>query len=153
MTATVVLKGEEREIALAELGAVRAAVTDGDYGQTLDTVLEGLEDAGTLSEDGAAEVDRVLTLALQTGRVRALHGPGGEQAALKAFRRLPTGVELARTASEVSEALTALRGRTLDGVQVAVNGPGAFSVTLVADGTEVVLRLDKSGARVASVAP
>ena len=53
--------------------------------------------SSTRSTTGAAlegrhadELDRLLTLALQSGRVRALYGPGGEQAALRAFRKLPT---------------------------------------------------------------
>ena len=44
------------------------------------------------------ELERVLELGLQAGRIRAVYGPGGEQAALRLFRRLPAGAELAETA-------------------------------------------------------
>ena len=63
----------------------------------LDDLLDVLADGAALEGRHADELDRLLTLALQSGRVRALYGPGGEQAALRAFRKLPTGSELPET--------------------------------------------------------
>ena len=91
---TVLLTGEELEVARAEVEAVRAAVAGGDYADLLDDLLHVLADGSELEARHAGELDRLLTLALQSGRVRALYGPGGEQAALRAFRKLPTGAEL-----------------------------------------------------------
>ena len=82
---TVLLKGEELEVARAEVEAVRAAVGGGDYADLLDDLLDVLADGAELEARHAGELDRLLTLALQSGRVRALYGPGGEQAALRAF--------------------------------------------------------------------
>lgn len=149
---SVTLRADERDVVLAEVEAVRAAAATGSaYADLLDTLAVEIQD-GAVSESRAEELDRILGLALHTGRVRAIHGPGGEQAALKAFRKLPSGVEAARAAAEVSEALGALAGRTLDAVQVTVTGPGSFSLSFTADGAEVSVRLDRSGARVASLA-
>jgi len=148
--AALALRGEEQEVALAEARAVRAVVLDGDYAATLDAILAGLE-SGIVEEEHLEEVDRLLTLALQAGRVRALYGPGGEQAALRLFRRLPTGAELGATAKAVNDALGALAGRELQQASVAVSGPGAFTLTLVTDGAELSVKLDRQGIRVGSV--
>jgi hypothetical protein len=152
MTRAVTLREEEREIALAEVAAVRDVVQSGDYRDALDELHAALADGGVVPGAHAGELDRLLTLALQTGRVRALYGPGGEQAALRAFRKLPTGAELSQTAGEVNDALTAIAGRTLDHVAIAAVGPGSFTITFSSEGAELSIRLDRQGARIASVA-
>jgi hypothetical protein len=145
------LKGEEREVALAEVDAVRAVVHDGEYRERLDTIREALEDAGPLGEDETTELERLVTIALQSGRVRALYGPGGEQALLRLYRRLPGGVELSESATAVTEALSGLEGRPLESVSVSAVGPGVFSLALTAGGVQLKVHLDRQGARLASV--
>jgi len=81
----------------------------------------------------------------------ALYGPGGEQAALQTYRRLPSGAAAAESAREVSAALAALVGEQLEAVSVSALGPGSFSLSLGAAGRELTVRLDQSGVRVASV--
>lgn len=148
---TVTLGAEEREVALAEIDAVRAAAKDGEYRGLLDDAAAAIEAGSVDSEQLAEELDRILGLGLQTGRIRALYGPGGEQAALRAYRKLPTGKELSASAKDVNEALASLAGRELDQISVAAVGPGAFTLSLVAGGAELSVRLDRQGARLASV--
>jgi hypothetical protein len=150
MTA-VLLKGEELEVARAEVQAVRDVLDESDYRRRLDELLETLADGGEVDGRAADELDRLLTLALQSGRVRALYGPGGEQAALRAFRKLPTGSELTESASVVNEALAAVRGRPVDRLTVTAVGPGAFTLGIATDGPTLTVRLDRQGARVTSV--
>ena len=145
------LKGDELEVATGEVRAVRDLVHEGEYRETLDEILEALEGDRSIAGHHADEVDRLLTLALQAGRVRALYGPGGEQAALKLFRRLPTGTELSSTAKAVNEALESLAGRTLEQASITASGPGAFTLTLVTDGAELSVKLDRQGVRIGSV--
>jgi hypothetical protein len=103
-------------------------------------------------EGGDAEaLEELLELGLQTGRLRAVYGPGGEQAALKLYRKLPRGRALAEAATGVTGALAALAGKPLESVSVQAVGPGAFLVSIAAGGTELSVRLDRQGARVASV--
>ena len=106
----------------------------GDYRDVLDDLRETLEDGGSVEARHADELDRLLTLALQSGRVRALYGPGGEQAALRAYRKLPTGSELATSIAAVNEALSGLRDRSLDRVALTAVGPGAFTLSVATDG-------------------
>ena len=148
---TVALKGEEREVALAEVRAVLAAVPEGGYRDQLGEIHATLEEDGTLDPGDASELERLVTIALQSGRVRALYGPGGEQALLRLYRRLPGGVELAESARAVTEALSELPGRPLDQVAVTAVGPGTFKLTLAAGGLAFTVHLDRQGARLASV--
>ena len=106
---------------------------------------------GELAPEEAAELERVLELGLQAGRIRAVYGPGGEQAALRLFRRLPAGAGLTETARSVSAALTTLNGRSLDSFKIEVIGPGMYKIALVAGGAEVAVRLDRSGVQLASI--
>jgi hypothetical protein len=148
---TLALGGEEREVALAEVDAVRAAVRDDDYRERLDGLRETLEDERELAPDDLPELEQLVTLALQSGRIRALYGPGGEQAILRLYRKLPGGKELAQSAAAVGEALSGLQGRTLESVSLTAVGPGAFSLTMAAGGVQLKVHLDRQGARLASV--
>jgi len=147
----VALRGEEREVALAEVDAVRAAAQDEAYRGRLAALRAAIEDEGPAEPEEIAELERLVTIALQSGRIRALYGPGGEQALLRLYRRLPGGVELGQSAAAVAEALTGLQGRTLEGVSLTAVGPGAFSLAVTAGGVQLKVHLDRQGARLASV--
>ena len=118
----------------ARLASLQAAAAEGEVGG---------EDAETLQE--------LLELGLQSGRLRALYGPGGERAALATYRRLPNGAAVAESAREMSEALRALAGQELRSVSLEAIGPGAFSLSLTAGAAEITVRLDRQGARLHSV--
>ena len=148
---TVTLAGEEREVALAEVDAVRRVAQPGDFRDLLDDLAAAVETGALESTHLVGELYRLITLALQSGRVRALYGPSGEQAALRAYRKLPSGTELTESAKAVNEALASLEGRLLDQISIAAVGPGVFTVSLVAGGAELAVRLDRQGARLASV--
>ena len=148
---SLALKGEEREVALAEVDAVRAAARDDGYRERLDALRAAIEDDCTVGTEDAVELERLVTIALQSGRIRALYGPGGEQALLRLYRKLPAGVELAQSAAAVGEALSGLQGRTLEGVSLSAVGPGAFSLSITAGGVQLKVHLDRQGARLASV--
>ena len=121
--AAVALKGEAAEVALAEATAVLAMVQDEDRRGRLADLIAAIED-GAVEGESAQALEELLELGLQTGRLRALYGPAGEQAALKTYRRLPGGKELAESAREVSQALSALAGLTLEQVSLSAVGRG-----------------------------
>ena len=147
---SVAVKAEEREVALGEVQAVLAAARDEAYRGRLAALAASVEE-GVLADEEAAELERVLELGLQAGRIRAVYGPSGEQAALRLFRRLPAGAGLAETARSVSAALSTLNGRSLDSFRIEVVGPGMYKIALVAGGAEVAVRLDRSGVQLASI--
>jgi hypothetical protein len=106
---------------------------------------------GEVAGEDAETLQELLEVGLQTGRLRALYGPGGERAALTAYRRLPNGAAVAASAKDVSDALRALAGQELRSVSLEALGPGAFSLSLVAGSAEITVRLDRQGARLHSV--
>jgi hypothetical protein len=150
MTSAVRVDGQAREVALAEAQAVRALASGEEYRERLAELLAAV-DEGEVDGGDAQTLEELLELGLQTGRIRAHYGPGGEQAALSLYRRLPRGAELAESAREVTAALRALEGRELGSVELTAVGPGAFALSIAAGELEVSLRLDRQGARVSSV--
>lgn len=144
------LSDEAREVALAEAQAVLAMVQDEGRRDRLAALVADV-DEGEVEGASADALEELLELGLSTGRLRALYGPGGEQAALLAFRKLPRGAELAAGAREVTEALQALEGKRIDSLSLANVGPGAYVLSLGADGLDLSIRVDRQGARIHSV--
>jgi hypothetical protein len=149
MSSALTLSGDGQEVALAEAQAVHA-LAQGDYRNRLASLVSAVGE-GEVEGEELETLEDVLELGLQSGRLRALYGPGGEQAALRLYRRLPRGSALAESAKEVSDALAALKGKPIESISVSAVGPGAFALTIVAEGLELSLRLDRQGARLASV--
>jgi hypothetical protein len=150
MSEAVALRGEAAEVALGEAQAVLAMVHDGERRERLADLVAAIGDGEVEGADAEA-LEELFELGLQTGRLRAVYGPGGEQAALRVYRKLPRGRALGDSASDVTAALAALAGRELEGVGIQAVGPGAFVVTITAGGVELSVRLDRQGARLASV--
>jgi hypothetical protein len=137
--------GEAREVALAEAQAVLA------HGGEKYAGLVAAIDDGEVEGDDEQLLESVLELGLQTGRIRAYYGPGGEQAAISTLRKLPRGRERAESARDVSAALQTLAGAQLGAVRIAAVSPGAFTLSIEADGVEASIRLDGNGARLTSL--
>ena len=140
----------EREVAVGEVQAVLAVVEDGALRGELSALAEAIE-AGELGTTEQATLEHLLELGLQAGRIRALYGPSGEQAALRLYRRLPHGAEASESAEAVNQALAAIAGRNLDSIHLRAVGPGVFALTVQAGGAELSVQLDRHGARLASV--
>ncbi|HEY2543373.1 MAG TPA: hypothetical protein VGH92_10005 [Gaiellaceae bacterium] len=146
----IALRGEAAEVALGEAQAVLAFVQDGERRARLADLVAAVQE-GELGDDEAQALEELIELGLTTGRIRSVYGPEGEQAALKTFRRLPGGRELADGARDVTDALAALDGKTLERVSVQSSGPGAFLVSVAVEGLELSIKLDRAGARIHSV--
>lgn len=147
---SVALQGEAQEVALAETQAVLVMARDEGYRGRLAS-LQAAAAEGEVAGEDAETLQELLEVGLQSGRLRALYGPGGERAALTTYRRLPNGSALAQSAREVSDALRALAGEELRSVSLEAIGPGAFSLSLAAGSAEITVRLDRQGARLHSV--
>jgi hypothetical protein len=145
------LKGEAREVALAEVQTVQSMARDETMRERLTGLVAAVDEGDVADGDDAELLESVLELGLQTGRIRAYYGPGGEQAALSTLRRLPRGRTRTDSARAVTEALQALKGSQLDAVRIAAVAPGAFTLTIEADGFEAAIRLDGTGARLTSL--
>ena len=146
----VKLGAEAREVVLGETQAVLAMVPDEERRGRLASLVAAVGE-GEVAGDDAQALEELLELGLQTGRVRALYGPGGEQAALRLYRQLPRGKEAGDAAREVTQALSSLEGKTIESIGLQAVGPAAFVLSLSAGGAEISVRLDRQGARLTSV--
>jgi hypothetical protein len=146
----VAIRGEAAEVARAETQAVLAMVQDESRRRRLADVLAAVGD-GHVEGDDAQALGELLELGLSTGRVRAVYGPGGEQATLALFRRLPQGQELSDSTRDLNDALAALEGRELDRVSLHSVGPGEYGLSISAEGFEIGLRLGRNGARITTI--
>ncbi len=144
------MSGEAAEVARAEAQAVLAMVQDERRRERLADVVAAV-DGGEIEGPDADALAELLELGLATGRLRAVYGPEGEQAALALFRRLPLGRELTESARELNVALEALEGRSIEKVSVNAVGPGEYGVTISTEDYEIVLRLGRAGARLATI--
>jgi hypothetical protein len=149
-SAAVKLSPAAAEVALGEAQAVLAMVQDDERRGRLADLVAAVQD-GELADGDAQALEELIELGLSTGRIRGVYGPEGEQAALKTYRKLPRGRELGERARDVTDALAALEGKTLEQVRVQSAGPGAYLVTIGVDGLELTVRLDRSGPRIHSV--
>ena len=122
MSEVLALKGEAREVARAEAQAVHGDGARREMRERLAELVAAV-DEGEVGGDSAELLESVLELGLQTGRIRAYYGPGGEQAALSTLRKLPRGRERADTARDVSAALRALAGAQLEAVRSRPSRP------------------------------
>jgi hypothetical protein len=148
--AAVRVSGDAAEVARAEAQAVLAMVHDEERRARLADLVAAV-DEGEIGEDDAGPLAELLELGLQSGRIRSLYGPEGEQAALGLYRRLPAGRELTQSARDLNEALEALEGRAIERITVNAVGPGEYGVTVSTPDFEVVLRLGRAGARLATI--
>jgi hypothetical protein len=144
------LRGEAREVVLAEVQAVRAHAQDAAMKDRLADLVAAVDDT-EIGDDNAELLESVLELGLQTGRIRAYYGPGGEQAALSTLRKLPRGRLRGESAADVTRALETLTGAALDGIRIAAVAPGAFTLSIQAGGVEANVRLDSTGVRLTSL--
>ena len=151
MSDAIALKGEARDVALAEAQTVQSMARDDGMRSRLAELVAAV-DEGEVDGGSAELLESVLELGLQTGRIRAYYGPGGEQAALSTLRKLPRGRVRADTARDVSAALQSLAGARIDAVKITAVAPGAFSLAIEADGVQASVRLDATGARLTSLA-
>jgi hypothetical protein len=151
VSSTLALKGEAREVALAEAQTVLSMAQNDEMRAKLGELVADVDEGG-VGEGSTELLESVLELGLQTGRIRAYYGPGGEQAAVSTLRRLPKGRERSDSARDVTAALQALNGQQIDAVKIAAVAPGAFTITIEAGGVEALVRLDTNGARLTSLA-
>ena len=93
----------------------------------------------------------IVEVALTSGRVRRLFGPGAELSLNSLFKKLPRGREVAQSLAELNKALATLKGQTVEQMSAAQRSPGAYALTLKTSGGQLVIRFEQAGVRVESL--
>jgi hypothetical protein len=98
-----------------------------------------------------ARLGAIVEVALQSGRVRKLFGPGADLALNALFQKTPRGREIAASIRELNGALARLAGQPLEEITASLKSPGSYALTLKTSGCQIVVRFEQAGVRVESV--
>ncbi len=98
-----------------------------------------------------ARLGAIVEVALQSGRVRRLFGPGAELSMGALFQQTPRGKEIASSIRQVNGALANLKGQAVEELSATLRNPGAYALTLRTSGCQVVLRFEPAGVRIESL--
>jgi hypothetical protein len=93
----------------------------------------------------------IVEVALTSGRVRRLFGPGAELSLNALFMKTPRGREVAQSLAELNKALATLKGQTVEQITSTQRSPGAYALTLKTSGCQIVIRFEQAGVRVESL--
>jgi hypothetical protein len=146
----IVIDEIQREILLEELATLVVSI----HGREARAPYEELAlavDAGEVEEGLLGRLEGFLEMALQTGRVRKVHGAEAEQALLRLFHKMPRGAAARRSTESVNQALASLQGQTLEGALFTVQGPGVYRLGIKTDRCSLTLEIDRHGVTVESL--
>lgn len=136
-----------REALALEAAALRDAVADPAARAGYHELARALAE-GAVAERLEAPLERLLELTLRTGRVRRLHGPHAEAAAIRLYQTTPAGRAVSAALAEVNAALGAVRGRTLERLAFSPKAPGTYLLTLSTPGAKLTLEIGPDGVSV-----
>ena len=138
MTRRARSSGEAREVALAEAQAVLALVAGRDPARPARRARRRRRRGRARGDDADALERAARARAPDRAASARSTAPGGEQAALRAYRQLPRGAELARERArgDRGAARRSTAGRSTP-IAVEPSGPGAYALSLDADGAEL----------------
>ena len=144
------LARDEQAFLMEEIAAFMAELRSPEARSAFGELLRAVEQ-GSVPAEHLPLLERLLTVGLETGRLRRVHKAPGEMVALRLFQRTPRGEALASEAAEANRALAALRGQVIEDIQVTPRGPGVYVLRLGTDRSELTVVLDRNGIRLQSL--
>jgi hypothetical protein len=140
----------QRDLLIPQIQAFIDATTDvaarDSYG-ALKSAVEAME----IPSEHQARLGTIVEVALQSGRIRRLFGPGAELSLNALFQKTPRGREIAQSLRDLNNALARLKGDTVEEMTAALRGPGAWALTVKTSGCQIVIRFEREGVRVESL--
>ena len=140
----------EREYVVAEALALAEVVPEGDSRAEYQEIAFSA-DQGEVPEDLSAKVGELVSLAVETGRARSVHGAAGVRALVAVWKDTPQGRHAVEKTNDLNQALTSLRGRTIDSVRVTPTAPGSYALSIAAGDLEVRLTFERQEATLRSI--
>lgn len=107
--------------------------------------------AGAVPMEQIAALERVCTLALETGKARQIGRAEAERLLTAVLRRTGRGRALAAEAADVNRALGQLTGRELKAARLTWRMPGHYDLSLSVSGFALTLAIGPDGVRVRSL--
>jgi hypothetical protein len=140
----------QRDLLIAQIQAFLDATSDADARESYGALKSAVESMAVPAEH-QARLGTIVEVALQSGRIRRLFGPGAELSLNALFQKTPRGREIARALRELNTALSNLKGDTVEEVSAVTRGPGSWALTLKTSGCQLVVRFERDGVRVESL--
>ena len=140
----------QRDLLIPQIQAFHDATSDAAARESYGALKAAVESMAVSSEH-QARLGTIVEVALQSGRIRRLFGPGAELSLNALFQKTPRGREIARSLQELNTALSNLKGDTVEEVSAAARGPGSWALTVKTSGCQLVIRFEREGVRVESL--
>lgn len=137
-------ESELQQALLQEIAAYARHIPDPQT-RTLCAALQSAVQTGELDAEMLRALGHVLSVPLETGRIRKLYGPHIEMQAERLFAQTPQGQQLQATLAQANQALAALTGQTIQEMTITLKGPGAFYLQIRTDRCRMRLLVDRSG--------
>jgi hypothetical protein len=140
----------QRDILVPQIQAFLDATSDPQAREVylgLKSAIETLQ----VPADLQLRLGAIVEVALTSGRVRRLFGPGAELSLNALFMKTPRGREVAQSLAELNKALTTVKGQTVEQITATQRSPGAYALTLKTSGCQLVIRFEQAGVRVESL--
>ncbi len=112
--------------------------------------LAGAVGTGEVPDELVPALETFLELALHRGRLRRQRGAEADDALGALFFRTPSGAQARKAAHDVSRALAALAGQSIERIGVSAT-IGGHALEIRTDRAQLTVELDRGGARVKSV--
>ncbi|MCS7017281.1 MAG: hypothetical protein NZM42_14340 [Gemmatales bacterium] len=138
------ISDELRQALLQEIRAYAQHISD-EQARAICQQLEQALANGELDDHRLEHLGHVLTVSLESGRMRRLYGPHLEMQAERLFALTPQGLQIRARLEEANRAFEALAGQTLQEIAVALKGPGSFYLHLRTDRCRVRFLMNRTG--------
>jgi hypothetical protein len=146
----ITLDSLQRDVLMPQIQAFLDATADAEARAVYQALKDAVE-AMSIPPELQMRLGAIVEVALNSGRVRKLFGPGAELALQALFVKTPRGREVAASIAELNQALGELAGQTVEHVTTTHRGPGAYSLTIKTDKCQIVIRFEQPGVRVESL--
>jgi hypothetical protein len=147
---SITLDTLQRDILIPQVEAFLEATSDPQAREVYLTLKSAIE-SQEVPADLQPRLGAIVEVALTSGRVRRLFGPGAELSLNSLFLKTPRGREVAISLAELNKALATLKGQTVEQITSSQRSPGAYSLTLKTSNCQLVIRFEQSGVRVESL--
>jgi hypothetical protein len=147
---SITLDSLQHDILVPQIQAFLDATADPEAREVylaLKSAIDTLEVPANLQ----ARLGAIVEVALTSGRVRRLFGPGAELSLNALFMKTPRGREVTSSLAELNKALASLKGQAVEQITATQRSPGAYALTLKTSGCQLVIRFEQAGVRVESL--
>ena len=137
----------QHDLLLPQIQAFLEATSDPAARETYGALKDAVERL-EIPPELAARLGAIIEVALSSGRVRRLFGPGAELSLSALFNKTPRGKQLAQSVAELNSALGQLQGQSVENVSVTIRTPGVYAMTIRTPSCQLAIRFAPEEARV-----